>query len=183
MLKRLAITMFLISGLIGFSGCFNTRSVEDLAYVTAIGIDLIDDNNLELTFQIMVPNSSSSTNSESNQSSKTEAISIKSTTINSGLSLINSYVSKQIDLSHCKAIIISSNLASCGITPYIDTLIRNTEIRPNCNIIISKCSAKDYINNSKPTIESLASKYYEIAIKSSYYTGYIPSTTLIELAR
>ena len=91
-----------------------------------------------------------------------------------------SFISKEIDLSHCKVIIISEKLARKGLSPHLSTLSNNIELRPNCNVVVSKCPAKDFIENSTPAIETLTARYYEVAVKSSEYTGYIPATELID---
>ena len=68
---------------------------------------------------------------------------------------------------------MSEELSSNGISKYIYTLANNVEVRPGCNIIISKCSASDFLNNFKPVLESVQSNYYESILNSAEYTGYI----------
>lgn len=168
------IIIILIINLILLSGCYDSRGIEDLAYVTALGIDIDDNEILSITFQISIPGTSSE--SGSSQSSKTENTTVQCTSIDSGISLVNSYISKEINLSHCKAIIFSEKIASRGLNNYIDTLANNVEIRPDCNVIITRCTAKDFIENATPSIETLTARYYEVALKSSEYTGYTTST-------
>lgn len=175
-IKKLLFFFILITNITTLSGCYDSRGIEDLAYVTALGIDILDNDILSLTFQISIPGTSSE--SGSSQSSKTENTTVQCSSIDTGISLVNSYISKQINLSHCKAIIFSEKIASKGLNKYIDTLSNNIEIRPNCNIIISRCSAKDFIENATPSIETLTARYYEVALKSSEYTGYTTSTEL-----
>lgn len=174
--KSLLILSILFINLFLLSGCYDARGIEDLAYVTALGIDITDDNILSLTFQISIPGTSSE--SGSSQSNKTENTTVQCSSIDSGISLVNSYISKQINLSHCKAIVFSEKIAAQGLNKYIDTLSNNVEIRPDCNIIISRSSAKDFIQNATPSIETLTARYYEVALKSSEYTGYTTSTEL-----
>lgn len=147
-----------------------------MAYVTALGIDIAENNMLSLTFQISIPESSSSSGSGSSQSSKSECTTVQCSSINSGISLANSYISKQINLSHCKVIVFSEEIASKGLNNFIDTLSNNIEIRPNCNVIISRGTAKKFIEEAEPSIETLTARYYEVALKSSEYTGYTTST-------
>lgn len=173
-IKTLLIVSILLINLNMLSGCYDSRGIEDLAYVTALGIDISDDNILSLTFQISIPSTSSE--SGSSQSSKTENTTVQCSSIDSGISLVNSYISKQINLSHCKAIVFSEKIASLGLNQYIDTLSNNVEIRPDCNVIITRSSAKDFIENATPSIETLTARYYEVALKSSEYTGYTTST-------
>ncbi len=85
---------------------------------------------------------------------------------------------KQINMSHCKIIVFSEELAYQGISDEIYTLINDTQIRPSANIMISKCSAKYYLKQTKPELESSIFKYYEILTNSSKYTGYIPDSSI-----
>ena len=168
--KIIAIILILLITLTTLTGCYDARGIEELAYATAIGLDVSDNKILSFTIQFSIPSSNSE--SGSSQSSKTDTISVDCTSINSGLSLINSYISKEINLSHCNVIVISEELAEQGISEYIDTLANHIEIRPDCNIIISRCNAKEFINNATPSIEALTARYYEVALNSSEYTGY-----------
>ena len=59
-----------------------------------------------------------------------------------------------------------------GISDIIYTLINNVELRPDCNVIISRSTAYDFLSESKSEIESITAKYYEIIANSSKYTGY-----------
>ncbi|MDO5556192.1 MAG: Ger(x)C family spore germination C-terminal domain-containing protein [Clostridia bacterium] len=116
----------------------------------------------------------------SSQSQNSTISSIDCSSIDSGIDLINSSISKKINLSHCKAIILSEEIAYEGISEYIFTLVNNLEIRPDCNIIISRCSASDYLENSEPTLESISARYYELILNSSEYTGYTENITLAD---
>ncbi len=169
---------FTISILIfSLSGCYSVQSIDDLAYVVALGIDLGKNNNLELTIQLTFPNSSDSS-STSGEAAPTIINSVECASINSGISLLNSYISKEINLSHCKIIIFSESIANKGIGQEIYTLSNQVEIRPDCNIIISKSTAKEYITNSKPELENLVAKYYELTPYSNQYTGHIVNATI-----
>ena len=116
----------------------------------------------------------------SSQSQKSTITTVDCASIDSGLSLINSYISKKINLSHCKAIVISEELAYEGISEYIYTLANNIQIRPDCNIIISRCNAEVYLKNSTPTLESVSARYYEFIFNSSEYTGYTENIYLAD---
>lgn len=159
------------------SGCYSVQSIDDLAYVVALGIDLGKNNNLELTVKLTFPNSADSSSS-SGEAAPTIINSVECSSINSGISLLNSYVSKEINLSHCKVLIFSEAIASRGIGSEIYTLSNQVEIRPDCNVIISKSSAKQYITNSKPELENLVVKYYELTPYSNEYTGHITNATM-----
>lgn len=153
----------------------NSMNIDDLAYALAIGIDSGENNTFNISFQFSKPESDS--NSQSSSASSF-IYSVECSSINSGINLMNSYVSKEINLAHCKAIIFSEEVAVRGISEEIYTLINDIQLRPDTAIIVSKSKAKEYIENSKPDLESSISEYYEITPESSSYTGFTDYMTI-----
>lgn len=176
LLKTLFVLVIIIIFVLAFSNSYNALSIENLAYVLAIGIDTSSDNKLKVSFQF----SSSSLASESGSSEKASTFinTVTASSLSNAINLVNGYLGKQINLSHCKVIIFSEKFALQGISDEIYTLINDTQIRPSANIVISKCDAKYYIEQTKPELENLISKYYEVFTSSSKYTGYMPDTTI-----
>ena len=165
-----------------FTGCSSSRGIEDKAYAIALGIDTSDTHDVKISIQFAVLNSSESSSSSSGSSSSDNStiLSVDCSSIDSGISLINSYISKQVNLSHCKAVIISEEYSSSGISDVIYTLVNNIELRPDCSIIISKCDAYDFLENSKPVFESNPAEYFEQNFNSSEYTGYLVNVSLAD---
>lgn len=69
-----------------------------------------ENNDLKISFQLSVPSGNSSDSSQP-ASSDTVIDTIESSSIESGISLANSYISKKLNLSHCKVLVISEELA------------------------------------------------------------------------
>lgn len=176
LLRNGFVFLLIVIFIVAFSNSYASLNIDNLAYVLAIGIDTSDDNKLEVTFQF----STTTAASESGSTEKTQPVinSVTASSLSNAINLMNSYMGKEINMSHCKVIIFSEALAYQGISDEIYTLINDTQIRPSANIIISKCDAKYYIKQTKPELENLVSKYYEILTNSSKYTGYIPDSTI-----
>jgi len=172
MLKKF-ISLILILLLIPFTltGCYDANTIETLAYVVAIGFDVGENDALKLTLQFASASSPNS-NSGSSQSQDSVTTTIDCASIDSGIAMVNSYISKKVNLSHCKIIVFSEQLAKQGIKRYLNSIANSVEIRPDCNIIISRCMASDFISNSKPTLTNLTARYYEVLLNSQEYTGY-----------
>ena len=177
--KVLIIFFILIILAFSLSGCTSRQSINDLAYVIGIGIDVGETNELKLSLQISKTNNSSSS-SGSSQSSDTIVNSIECSSITSGISLFNSYLGKEVNMAHCKVIVFSEEIASKGISEHLYTLVNNIQIHAEANMIICKSTAEDFLNNSTPILETLSAKYYEIASSTSEYTGYTDSITFGE---
>ena len=175
--KIIALILISIFSLFTLTGCkYENNSIENLAYVIALGIDKGEDNLLKLSFQFATPSSDSGSSGSSGSDITTTTVECSS--ISSGFNLMNSYISKKLNLSHCKVIIFSEELAAMGITEEVQTLINKIQIRPDSSIIISKCSASDFIENAKPNLMTLIARYYEIVVTSGKYTGYYYNSTL-----
>lgn len=175
-IKILFIFIVIIVFILGFSASYLSLSINDLAYVFAIGIDKSGENNFYVTFQFSTTTPTSE--SGSTEKSKPITVSVTASSISSAINLADSYIGREINLSHCKVIIFSEEIAKQGISNEIYTLVNNTQIRPSANIIVTKCSAEYYIKKTEPTLESLISKYYETLTKSNMYTGFMPNTNI-----
>ena len=175
--KIICNVLILILLLSTLSGCYDAESIETLAYAVALGIDKGENDKIKLTLQIAIPNSSSGQGGSS-QSEESSLNSVECSSIESGIALINSYISEKIDLSHCKAIIFSEEIAYEGVSEYLFTLVNDVELRPDCNVIISKCDAYDYLDNSDQKLEKVSARYYELTFTSSEYTGYTQNIIL-----
>ena len=182
-IKLTAIILIIILCLSTLTGCYSAEGLETLAYTVAIGIDKGEEDKIRLSLQFAIPSGSSSGGNMgggSSQSQDSTVTTVDCSSIDSGIALVNSYISKKVNLSHCKAVIISEELAYEGISEYLYTLVNNIELRPSCNVIISRCKAYDYLGNSQPTLESVSARYYEFTLNSSEYTGYTENVTLAD---
>lgn len=132
-------------------------------------------NNYEISLQFSKP--SSDNDSEEGKASSF-VYSLECSSIFSGINTINSYVSKEINLSHCKAVIFSEDLAKSGLSKEVHSLINDVQLRPDSYLIISKCPSKDFIEYTEPDLESSVSQYYELIQKANEYIGYTDYMTI-----
>lgn len=178
-LKITLLLFILIFCCLFLTGCYDARGVESLAYVMALGLDVGESENIKLSLQIATLESSGG-GSSSEQSTNSTVISIECSTINSGISLINNYISKKVYLAHCKAIVISEELAQKGISEHIYTLANDNDVRPDCHVIICGCEASDFLNYSTSSLENASARYYELILNSSEYTGFSDDVTFAD---
>lgn len=167
-LNKIFIFIVIIIFIYSFSASYTSLNLDNLAFVVAIGIDKSTSNKLKVTFQFIKPSPSSQGGSETTPVLN----SVECSSITNGINIMNAYLGKKVNLSHCKLIIFSEELAKDGISDEIYSLTNEVQVRPSANIVISKCDAKYYIENSIPSLESLIPKYYNIFPHSSEYTGY-----------
>lgn len=174
--------IFIITALIflyGFSDSYRSENIDQLDYVIAIGVDAVKDSqDLAVSFQF----TNLSPFSQNSPSEGNEPIidTVLTSSILSGVNLMNAYEGKQLNLSHCKVIVFSEEVAKAGLLPEISSLINNPQIRPTTNIIIAKESANKYLKSSVSSLEQVLTKYYDIFPHSSEYTGYTSNIVLGE---
>lgn len=176
LISSILVLMLLFIILYAFSASYSYDNIENLAYVIAIGIDSSNNGKIKVSFQF-TDTSSFSSDGGSNDSS---AIinTVEANSIESATNLLNSYIGKNINLAHCKVIVFSEEIAKSGLSEYIYSLINDSQIRPTSNIVISRCDAKYYMENSVSKYEKILTKYYDVFPNSADYTGFIADVTL-----
>lgn len=180
LLKKIFIFLLIILFIMAFSNSYSTLNIDNLAYVLALGVDTTPNNTFRVTFQLSTsaPVSESGSGSGSQEKSPNIVNSVEASSLSSAINLLDGYLAKEVNLSHCKVFIFSEEVASQGISNEIYTLINNSQVRPSAKIIVSKCEAKTYIEQTTPQLENLVSKYYELISNSNKYTGYIPNSSV-----
>ncbi len=179
---RILLIALTVTSCLMLSGCYDARETDDLAYVIAIGLDKGKTNALRLTLQYAVPKNIGSGGGGGqgggggeNPSSITT---VETPTLWSGLNMVNNYTSRQVNMAHIKALVISEELAREGIEQYLHAIIRSREFRPSTHVVVSTRPAHEYIEAAQPILELNPAKYYELAFRSSDYTGFIPRINL-----
>ena len=165
------------------TGCSNSEeNLENYYYVMALGIDKSEDAKINLNVQIASNSSGGDSSSDqgSSQSSSSNIYSVPCNTIDSGISILNNFLSKKINISHCSAIVFSKEIAQEGIKEYINALGNNSEIRPTCNVIISSTTSLDALEKISNSSENFSSRFYEFIKSSAKYTGYSITPELSE---
>lgn len=161
-------------------GCYDNREPNNIAFVTAVGIDISKQNkkNYDITFQIANPTQISGGASEEGGKGGEiiQNITVEAPTVYAGIETANFIMSKIISLSHIKLFVFSEELARNGIADLTDAMSRSEEIRPNVYLAVAKASAKEYLEAVKPSAEINPAKYYQSTFEKEALGG-IPKST------
>lgn len=96
----------------GFSAAYTSRKLGNIAYVLALGIDVGEKSKLKVSAQFTKSSSiSPGSGNSGEESSNIILVSGEADSIFSALNLLNSYIGKEINLSHCALFIFSEELA------------------------------------------------------------------------
>ena len=172
-----------------------------MSYAVAIGVDVGKTAKYRISLQLTTMESSatesaissssggssgsseSSSNpvgSSSSSSSNYIIQTMETDSIDSALNIANSYINKTINLSHCKILLVSQEIARQGVEPLVNSLINKVETRPDCSIIVSKIPDNEFDSGNKPKIEELISQYYDVASNIETGRGYSETIKLNE---
>ena len=196
--KKIFIIIIVIYFLFSFNIYTNSsEDIDDMAYVMAIGVDTDSNEKYKISLQLstmessatdaMLKTTSSSSggssngsgSSESDTASKYVVYTMETDSIDSAINIANAYVNKNINLSHCKILVISEEIAKNGIEDIVNSIINKVEVRPDCNIVISKVPADEFDDTkSQPKIEDVLSKYYDVTSNIENGRGYSETVKL-----
>ena len=198
--KKIFIIAIIISLLSAFNEYSNSaQNIDDLSYAVAIGVDVGKTAKYRISLQLTTMESSatesaisdstqgsSSSGESSNNKSSSDTSSnyiiqtVETDSIDSALNIANSYINKTINLSHCKKMLVTEEIAKQGVEPLVNSLINKVETRPDCSIIVSKIPEGEFEEGKKPKIEKLISKYYDVASNLETGRGYSETIKLNE---
>jgi spore germination protein KC len=148
----LAMSIFLLSG------CWNRIEINDIAIVTAVGLDQ-EDGKIRLSLQVAVPSKLGPTSGATGGGGENSTFMISDTgaTLSEAYRHLQGKLSRRIFFSHSRVLIIGEELAKKGVSHILDFYSRFHEPRMNSYIMFTKGKAFEIIKN-KPTLESVTAE-------------------------
>lgn len=149
------------------SGCWDRKEVNDLALVTAAGVDKGANNAIELSVQVYIPKSSSGGQSMEGSGgggggSQTLVRSATGVTIADAMSKVQEKLPRHIFWGHTEVFIINEALAKKGLAKHVDFIIRDPQLRERSQLFISKQDAKEVLSLFPPLERDLATVLREL---------------------
>lgn len=129
------------------SGCWSRVEVNDLAFVTATGVDKMEDGKIRVTLQVAIPRMLGAPGQGGFGGEKdigTKAVWIvseKGVTIMDAYRKLQEKLPREIFLSHNRIIIIGEKMARAGVAPILDFFTRHREARMRSYILFTKGEA------------------------------------------
>lgn len=170
-MRKRIIVLILIPTLL-FTGCWNAREINELAFVLSIGIDKVGDE-FRITAQIASPETYSKTPSGTGGTEQSKPFWIVSRTGKTIFEAIRNMASispRRIFWAHIKVIIISEEAARTSTPEICDFFSRNPELRLRTLVAVTPGEAGKLIENT-PEMESDPGSYLEKVIENKNLTG------------
>lgn len=185
--KRLITIIILILGLL-MSGCWSRTEIENLAIVTGIGIDVVENNGQEkflLTANIIRP-ALAGGGTEGGGGSAGKPVYWRVSSYGDNFSEaernLNLRIPRQIFYGHLRFVLINRKAASRGLADVFDYLHRNMRTRPRVLILMAQGRAFDTLIN-QPELETNIARQIEelsrfsVARSSKAYITDLANTT------
>jgi spore germination protein KC len=133
------------------TGCWNYRELETLAIVAGFSIDKGESGSgYRLTFEILDESGGGGGGESGGQSTvKSVLLQTEGNTIFDAARNAVQKLDKKLYFGDCKAIVVSSSLASEGIAPLMDWINRDSEPRLTSNLFVSKGNTAEEILERK----------------------------------
>jgi spore germination protein KC len=156
LIKTKIFFLFLLLTLILTSGCWSKKEVEELAIVSAIGIDREEINGKpkwRMTFQIFSPQASSTEGAQGSQSGKVWTVPSVGETLDDARMNLNTRTPRVIFAAHATSIVIGEETArTTNLTEIVDYLLRHKEFRLRNWLLVTKGTAFNMLA-VKPELE------------------------------
>ena len=178
------ICLLLVISLLMLTSCYDQREIDDMAYPIAMGLDVGHANVLRMTVQLAAPLAiggggagESGGGGGGGGGKPVSVITLDTPSIYSGLNMVNNIISKEINMSHAKVIVISKELAEKGVNKYIQAMMRGREFRPDMFVVVTNDPPDVYLKEVSSVLESNPAKYYELLLGKDY-SSYYPETRI-----
>ena len=153
------------------TGCVG-KEPNEIAYIVALGIDMSEGNNYEITIQYANPTEISGGEEGGKAGSAIiENISVQAPNLYAAIGLANKIVSKTFYLSHARIIVVSREVAEKGLRDITETFIRSDDLRPDIYLAVSPDGANEYLSAVKPAMEVNPAKYYQLVYDKNSFMG------------
>lgn len=158
------------------SGCRDSSEVDDNVYAVSIGLDIGINNKVIVTVQypVYIKGSGGENGVESGVGGNSNVHSVEAPAILEAIDLMNMAISRRVQLTHTKMLVISEDLAKQGIGAFLAPLARYRGSRRTMFIVVTKGKAIDFIYENQTNIGESITKSMELMMAQSKHTGFFP---------
>ncbi len=147
--RRKSLVFLFLLPVLFLSGCWDRRELNDMAIVQSAAIDKGQDNQLDLTIQVLIPRLAG--NGQQGAGEPQSVLrSAKGENFADALSKLHSKLPRHIFWGHCKVYIFGERYASEGLHRDLDYLLRHPEPRGRTHLFVSEGKAANVLELQPP---------------------------------
>ncbi|WP_067931601.1 Ger(x)C family spore germination protein [Alicyclobacillus kakegawensis] len=179
-LRKCGIWIMAVCCLCLSTGCFDRQELEQLAFVTGVGLDRAPNGLLDVTLQIAAPQGHEGSNGGSGkeQGKGTQPVTFRVHSIPEALSLANTSIERTVTLSHLSIVVFGEGLAKEGLKKTLEPMVRFREFRRTLFVAVAKGRALDVFNNNNLMLERSTARLADNLFVMGNRDGLFPSKQL-----
>jgi len=139
--KKLAVCLLIVINTLWLTGCWDRMEINDLAIVTAVGVDKLEDGHICLTLLIPAPRlfpSAGGGGGEGSEKAPTIVMSEYGKTIMDAFRRLQEKSSREIMFSHVRFIVIGERLARSGVNEALDFFSRYRQSNLRAHVLVTQ---------------------------------------------
>lgn len=168
------------------TGCWNRNELNTLAVIQALGIDMMEDGQINLTVQLLKPGAiqgASAQNKGGGGGGKgVWTVKVTGKTVFDAIRNATTQVDRRLFSSQNKVVVIGETAAQSGLSSLLDYYYRYHKPRELAYVFIAKGKAEDIINAENEQ-EKVPGKAIENLAKASHATSKAPEVTFLDLMK
>lgn len=183
---RSVLCIFCIFLVLALPGCWDRRELETLSISHAMGIDRLENGQIQVSLQMARPMATKSTSQKGgNHGGAEKAVWVTTTT---GRTLFEALrngrdrISRRSFYGRNKIIIIGEEAAKSGISPLLDMVIRRSDFRELSLVFVAKGKALDILQ-ARSEQEKDPAKALENLAEATGLTSKAVKTTLLDVMK
>lgn len=163
------------------SGCTEFNQVEDLAFAEILGVDVNDENLIEVSIQ--VPKIAGQRGEDGSGGGSSQLVySAAGETLDEALHLLQWAAPRRLDLSQIELIVISESLAKDERFHKIaDTVMATPRLYTAARLAVCSGDAKEFVTAEKPVIGTRTSTELSATFSDYSRNGFIPDETFADV--
>lgn len=134
------IVFFLVFAIVSPFAIFMPQQTDEIAVITALGLDRNDDGQLEVSVLTVAPGGGATPENQTFQ-----LYSVVGEDVSQCILRLSLSIGKQVGLAHCDSIVIGDEILEEGVTPYLDYFMRSSNLLANAFLINAPEGAKDLL--------------------------------------
>ncbi|MEN2767770.1 Ger(x)C family spore germination protein [Ornithinibacillus xuwenensis] len=172
-MRRYLFILYLIP-VIFLSSCVQTQQLEQLGIIASRGVDLTDNNEVEITMAVL--------QFEADSQDYTKVITGKSHSIKGAVDEADKRSNKTIVGGKLELEIYGKSVAEKGINPYLDTLRRDATIPDTMLLAVSETTGKEIIDTQESGLSTNIGEFLHGLVQTGIQTKLFPSVSLQQLS-
>lgn len=177
-MKKTLCIMLVFFNIFILSGCWNYREIDRLAIIGGLAIDKDD---IENKYKITVEVYGTETGKGSEGSIKPELYESEGNSIFDAIRNLIIVTGRKAYWAHCKVVIINGAIAEKDISPMLDWLYRDAELRRDVKILLSLKDKAEDILKTDPALENTVSYHLYAMLEAQSGVNKFPNVELWEV--